>query len=117
MKYLKPYKLFESFGMGDEVMIFYKFPGTDRRELLPVKIIKKQPNSNSYLVSFNIEGNPLQNHQDIIVKGSKIIGPYQQIKEPINPDYLSQQPVPTDYNEPGNIGGGGVSNDFVLPNS
>ena len=119
MKHLKTYKIFEenAFGPGDQVLILYKVPGTDSRELIPVKIIKKENGSNSYLVSFHVENNPLKNHADMVVKGSKIIGPYSQLKEPINPDYLSQQPVGTDYNAPAHGGQGGVSNDLVLPNS
>jgi len=123
MRYLKTYKIFENeessaaLGPGEKVMILYKLPGTEQRELVPVQIVKKESGTNTYLVSFQVEGNPFYNHKDMVVKGSKIIGPYHQIQEPMSPSYLSQQPTPTDYNPPGNIGGGGVSNDVTLPNS
>jgi len=120
MKHLKTYNLFESndgFGNDDKVMILYKLPGTEERELMPVRIIKREPNSNSYLVSFNVEGNPYSNHADMVVKSSKLVGPYHQIEHPMSPSLTSSQPTPTDYNSAGNIGGGGVSNDVVLPSS
>lgn len=119
MKHLKTYRLFEnnSLDIGSLVMILFKLPGTDQRELVPVKIIKKVNGSNSYLVSFQVQDNPFPNQPDMVVKSSKIIGPYQAIKEPLSPDYISQQPVPTDYNKAGDMGGGGVTNDVVLANS
>ena len=123
MKYLKTYKLFEqnSFDIGSKVMIMFKLPGTDNRELVTVKIVKNISNSNRVLVSFQVEGNPFYNHSEIEVKTSKIIGPYHDIQEPLNPDYTNTQPVGTDYNSPGKIGSGGsfvdMSNDVVLPNS
>lgn len=120
MKYLKTYKLFEqnNFEMGDKVMIMFKLPGTDSRELVPVKIVRKINNSNTYEVSFDVEGNPFQNQKNMVVKSSKIVGPYHAIQEPLNPEYISQQPVPTDYNKADRgPGAGGISNDVVLPNS
>lgn len=119
MKHLKTYKIFEESGFSsdDKVMILYKLPGTDERQLVPVQVIKREAGSNSYLVSFNVEGNPFQNHPDMVVKSNKVIGPYHAIKEPMSSTYLSQQPVGTDYNNPGSGGQGGVSNDVVLPNS
>lgn len=120
MKHLKTFKLFEnqnSIEMGDKVLILFKVPGTDKRELVPVQIVRKINNSNSYEVTFKVENNPFQNQKNMVVKSSKIVGPYHAIREPLSPNYISQQPVPTDYNSPGNIGAGGVSNDVVLPNS
>ncbi len=121
MKHLKTYKIFEdvqtSFNNGDEVMILYKLPGTDKRELVPVKVIERKAGSNSYLVSFRIEGNPYTNHPDAVFKGTDIIGPYTSIQAPLSPSLSGSQPVPTDYNRPGSMSGGGVSNDLNLPNS
>lgn len=118
MKHLKTFEQQNAaFGPGDQVLILYKVPGSDSRELIPVKIIKKENNSNSYLVSFHVEGNPLKNHADMVIKNSKIVGPYTQTEEPLSPAYLGQQPVGTDYNAPAHGGQGGVSNDVVLPNS
>jgi|AntAceMinimDraft_18_1070375.scaffolds.fasta_scaffold543642_1 hypothetical protein len=102
---------------GDEVMILYKLPGAEERELVPVKIIKREQGSNSYSVSFAVEGNPYASHHDMSVQGSKIIGPYQAIKSPVSPSLQSNQPVPTDYNKAGDMGSGGISNDYSLPNS
>lgn len=122
MKHLKTFteKILEnkSFINGDEVMILYKIPGTEQRELVPVKIIKKIDGSNTYLVSFNIEGNPFTNQRDMIVKTNKIIGPYQSIREPSPGWAITTQPVGTDYNAADKgPSSGGVSNDYVLPNS
>lgn len=108
--------LYENYNNGDLVLILFKIEGTDKRELIPVKIIKRQ-NGNNYLVSFNVEGNPIPNHDDISIKSSKIISSYSQIKEPLNPSWTKIQPVPTDYNKAGDMGAGGVTNDYVLPNS
>lgn len=120
MKHIKTYKeqIFESaYTSDDKVMILYKVPGTDKREIVPVQIVNKLQGSDSYLVSFNIEMNPFANQLDIVVPASKIIGPYTELDEPTNPAYLSQQPVGTDYNKVGDQGGGGQSNDVSLPNS
>lgn len=142
MKHIDTYQAFlnESngyFGPGDTVLILFKIEGTDKREIvpvqikkgikknaklkgepqmIPVKIVKKERN-NSYLVSFNVENNPLPNHQDMVIDANKIIGAFQQIKAPISPALQSNQPVTTDYSKAGYIGSGGVSNDYVLPNS
>lgn len=119
MKHLKSYKIFEdnAIEIGATVMILFKLPGTDDRELVPVKIEKKENGTNSYLVSFQTENNPFPNHPNMVIKASKIIGPYTAIREPMSPALTGSQPTPTDYNKAGNMGGGGVSNDVVLPNS
>lgn len=134
MKHLINYKIFESIGSyekGDIVTILFKLPGTDHTEHLKVEIIKKIRNSNSYMVSFNVEGNNYYNYKSnkegvvipstsilgLVKKGNGSSGSQTQIQEPINPNMISQQPTPTDYNKPGNWGGGGVTNDLVLPNS
>ena len=121
MKHLQTYKerIVENnaFNNGDEVLIVYKLPGTEKSELIPVRIIEREAGSNMYLVSFVVDGNPYQNHDDMSVEFGKIMGPYEPVKEPISPTLQGSQPVPTDYSKASAISSGGQSNDYVLPNS
>ena len=122
MKHLKTYKIFESnFGPGEFGNVLYKIPGTDERLVIPIKIDSNVPNSNMvYVISLEDVGT-VPKGKKFAVKASKIMPDENKKAEnpitPLNPSYLNQQPVPTDYNKPGNLGGGGVSNDVVLPNS
>ncbi len=122
MKHLKSYKLFEasSLAPGDKGSILYKIPGTDNREVIPIEIEKKISNSNMFKVIALVDVGTVRKGQPLTVSGSKILYDKDMTNEPIapmNPNYSNNQPVPTDYNSPGNMGGGGVTNDVVLPNS
>jgi len=120
MKYLETYELFESFGNGDKGNILVKVPGTEERVVVPITVHNKVPNSNQYIVIAVEDVGTIRKGHNFSVPASKIISGGKgdgEMKVPMNPSYTNQQPVPTDYNGPGNIGGGGVSNDVVLPNS
>ena len=128
MKHLKSYKekIFESdIQKGTIGKILYKIPGTDKTEVVQVKVLGDINNSNVVdVISITDVGN--------IPKGTKIAGVtasqimYNKDKplmeeEPkgvVNPLLQGSQPTPTDYNKGGaTIGSGGVSNDVTLPNS
>jgi len=120
MKYLKTYKLFESFDNGDKGTILFKVPGTDKRVVIPIEVKNKVPNSNMYIVIAVEDVGTIRKGHDFAVSASKIISGGKgdgEMKVPQNPYYSNSQPVETDYNKAGNYGGGGVSNDVVLPNS
>lgn len=91
MKYLKPYKLFESkdYAPEDVVTIRYWLTG----DIVPVKIKKKI--NNQYLVSFNVETNPLKNAPDILIKKGEIIGDYALTNDPVS--FRNPMNVPKDF--------------------
>ena len=114
------FKLFEQLGgynNGDIVLILYKVPKTDKREIVPVKIITE--NGIHYQFSFDVQNNPFPHQRPIPFDKAMVINKTSEIESetPMNPSLNSEQPVPTDYSPAGGGGGRGVSNDFVLPNS
>jgi hypothetical protein len=105
---------------GEVVFILYKVPGTDKREVVPVKI--QNNGTNGYKFWFNVEGNPFPNQEPIEARADMIINPKDHddnnsdmINNPYRPSWTSEQPMSTDYSPAANPNQ--VTNDFVLPNS
>lgn len=110
------FKLFEQLGgfnLGDTVLIMYKVPKTDKREIVPVKIITED--GIHYQFSFNVENNPFPHQRPIPFDKNMIINKTDQIKEPYKPAWTQDQPCSTDYSPASNPNQ--ITNDFVLPNS
>lgn len=114
------FKIYEQLGgynLGDTVLILYKIPKTDKREIVPVKIITED--GIHYQFSFNVSNNPFPHQRPIPFDKSMVINKTSEIENgtPMDPHLNNEQPVPTDYSPAAKGNSGGVSNDFVLPNS
>jgi hypothetical protein len=114
------FKLFEQLGvsnLGDTVLIMYKVPKTDKREVVPVKIITED--GIHYQFSFNVANNPFPHQRPIPYDKNMVINKTDDIEHetPMNTSLNNEQPVPTDYSPAARGNAGGISNDFVLPNS
>jgi len=114
------FKLFENLGgynLGDVVLIMYKVPKTDKREIVPVKIITED--GIHYQFSFDAANNPFPHQRPIPFDKNMVINKTDTIEKeiPMNPKLNSEQPVETDYSPAATGGSGGMSNDFVLPNA
>ena len=114
------FKLFEQLGgfnLGDTVLILYKVPKTDKREMVSVKIITEDGIHHQF--SFNVQNNPFPHQRPIPFDKNMVINKTDEIENqtPMNPKLNSEQPVPTDYSPAARGNAGGVSNDFSLPNS
>ena len=112
------FKLYEQLGgfnLGDIVLILYKVPKTDKREMVPVKIITED--GIHYQFSFDVSNNPFQHQRPIPYDKNMIVDKTEDIEKGItmNPQLNNEQPVPTDYSPAASGSGGGSSNDFVLP--
>ena len=114
------FKLFEQLGgfnLGDTVLIMYKVPKTDKREIVPVKIVTQD--GIHYQFSFDVENNPFQHQRPIPFDKNMVINKTNDVEngKPMDSKLKNEQPVPTDYAPAGRGNAGGISNDFVLPNS
>jgi hypothetical protein len=110
------FKLYEQLGgynLGDVVLILYKVPKTDKREIVPVKIITED--GIHYQFSFNAQNNPFPHQRPIPFDKAMIINKSEDQKEPYSPKWIDEQPMSTDYSPASNPNQ--ISNDFVLPNS
>ncbi len=110
------FKLYEQLGgfnLGDIVLILYKVPKTDKREIVPVKIITED--GIHYQFSFNVQANPFPHQRPIPYDKSMVVNKTDDIKEPYRPSWTQEQPMSTDYSPASNPNQ--MSNDFVLPNS
>lgn len=110
------FKLFEQIGgfnLGDIVLILYKVPKTDKREMVPVKIITED--GIHYQFSFNVKNNPFPHQRPIPFDKNMIINKTDDIKEPYKPSWTQEQPMSTDYSPASNPNQ--ITNDFQLPNS
>ena len=113
------FKLYEQLGgynLGDIVLIAYKVPKTDKREIVPVKII--QEDGIHYQFSFDAQDNPFPHQRPIPYDKAMVINKKEDIEAntPRNPNLNDEQPVATDYSPAARGNAGGISNDFVLPN-
>ena len=114
------FKLYEQLGgynLGDVVLILYKVPKTDKREIVPVKIISED--GIHYQFSFNAPNNPFPHQRPIPYDKGMVINKTGEIENetPMNPHMNDEQPVATDYSPAARGNTGGISNDMVLPNS
>jgi hypothetical protein len=110
------FKLYEQLGgfnLGDIVLILYKVPKTDKREIVPVKIITED--GIHYQFSFNVQANPFPHQRPIPYDKSMVVNKTDDIKEPYKPSWTQEQPMSTDYSPAANPNQ--MTNDFVLPNS
>lgn len=110
------FKLYETLGgynLGDTVLILYKVPKTDKREIVPVKIITDD--GIHYQFTFNVSNNPFPHQRPMPFDKNMIINKTDQIKEPYKPSWTQEQPMSTDYSPAANPNQ--ITNDFVLPNS
>ena len=110
------FKLYEQLGgfnLGDIVLILYKVPKTDKREIVPVKIITED--GIHYQFSFNVQANPFPHQRPIPYDKAMVVNKTDDIKEPYKPSWTSEQPMSTDYSPASNPNQ--MTNDFVLPNS
>ena len=110
------FKLYEQLGgfnLGDIVLIMYKVPKTDKKEIVPVKIISED--GIHYQFSFNASTNPFPHQRPIPYDKSMIINKTEDQKEPYRPSWTQEQPMSTDYSPAANQNQ--ITNDFVLPNS
>lgn len=110
------FKLYEQLGgfnLGDIVLILYKVPKTDKREIVPVKIITED--GIHYQFSFNVQANPFPHQRPIPYDQSMVVNKTDDIKEPYKPSWAQEQPMSTDYSPASNPNQ--ISNDFELPNS
>ena len=110
------FKLYEQLGgfnLGDVVLILYKVPKTDKREIVPVKIITEDGIHHQF--SFNVQANPFPHQRPIPYDKAMIINKTDDIKEPYKPSWTQEQPMSTDYSPASNPNQ--MTNDFVLPNS
>lgn len=108
------FKLFEQLGgfnLGDQVLIMYKVPKTDKREVVSVKIIS----TDGIHYQFSFENSIFPHQRPIPFDKAMVINKTDTIKEPYKPSWTSTQPVETDYSPPDNPNQ--MTNDFVLPNS
>ena len=111
------FKLYEQLGgynSGDIVLIMYKVPKTNEREIVPVKIITED--GIHYQFSFDAQNNPFPHQRPIPYDKNMVINKTDamELGTPRDPHLNNEQPVPTDYSP---AASGKVSNDFVLPNS
>ena len=109
------FKLYEQLGgynLGDIVLILYKIPRTDKREIVPVKIITED--GIHYQFSFNVQNNPFPHQRPIPYDKNMVINKTEDIKEPLKPSWTQEQPMSTDYSPAANPNQ--ITNDFVLPN-
>lgn len=112
------FKLYEQLGgynLGDVVLILYKVPKTDKREIVPVKIISED--GIHYQFSFSAPNNPFPHQRPMPFDKAMVINKTEDIKEPYKPSWTQEQPVGTDYSPAARGNTGGISNDMVLPNS
>jgi len=110
------FKLYEQLGgfnLGDIVLILYKVPKTDKREIVPVKIITED--GIHYQFSFNVQANPFPHQRPIPYDKAMVVNKTDDIKEPYKPSWTQEQPMSTDYSPASNPNQ--MTNDFVLPNS
>lgn len=110
------FKLYEQLGgynLGDVVLILYKVPKTDKREIVPVKIITED--GIHYQFAFNVKENPFPHQRPIPFDKNMIINKTDDMKEPYKPSWQSEQPMSTDYSPASNPNQ--ITNDFSLPNS
>ena len=113
---IQNFRLFEQLGgynLGDIVLILYKVPKTDKREIVPVKIITED--GIHYQFSFNVQNNPFPHQRPIPYDKAMVINKTEDIKAPYSPSWVGEQPMSTDYSPASNPNQ--VTNDFVLPNS
>lgn len=113
----KLYEALSGYNLGDTVLIMYKVPRTDKREIVPVKIITED--GIHYQFSFNVSNNPFQHQRPIPFDRNMVINKTGEIENetPMNPRLNNEQPVQTDYAPAARGNAGGVTNDLVLPNS
>ena len=111
----KIYEQLGSYNLGDIVLILYKVPKTDKREIVPVKIVTYD--GIHYQFSFDVSNNPFPHQRPIPYNKHMIINKTSDIVEPLKPSYTQEQPVETDYAPAARGNSGGITNDFVLPNS
>lgn len=109
----KIYEQLGGFNLGDIVLILYKVPKTDKREIVPVKIITED--GIHYQFSFDVANNPFQHQRPIPYDKNMIINKTDDLKEPYKPSWTQEQPAETDYAPAARGNAGGISNDFVLP--
>jgi hypothetical protein len=112
------FKLYEQLGgynLGDIVLILYQVPKTNKKEMVPVKIITED--GIHYQFSFDCENNPFQHQRPIPYDKTMVINKTEDQKEPYKPSWTQEQPVGTDYSPAARGNAGGITNDFVLPNS
>lgn len=110
------FKLYEQLGgfnLGDIVLILYKVPKTDKREIVPVKIITED--GIHYQFSFNVQANPFPHQRPIPYDKAMVVNKTDDIKEPYSPKWTNEQPMSTDYSPAANPNQ--MTNDFSLPNS
>lgn len=110
------FKLYEQLGgfnLGDTVLIMYKVPSTEKREIVPVKIITDD--GIHYKFSFNVSNNPFIHQRPIPFDKNMIVNKTDDIKEPYKPSWTNEQPMSTDYSPAANPNQ--ITNDFVLPTS
>jgi hypothetical protein len=113
------FKLFEQLGgfnLGDNVLIMYKVPKTDKREIVPVKIVTED--GIHYQFSFDVQNNPFPHQRPIPFDKNMVINKTADIenKTPMNPKLNNEQPVETDYSPASNPNSAPV-NAMVLPNA
>lgn len=114
------FKLYEQLGgynLGDTVLILYKIPKTDKREIVPVKIITD--NGIHYQFSFDVPNNPFRLQRPIPYDKNMVINKTGELdnEKPMDPSLNNEQPVATDYSPAARGNAGGITNDFSLPNS
>lgn len=114
------FKIYEQLGgynLGDTVLIMYKVPKTDKREIVPVNIITED--GIHYQFSFNASTNPFSHQRPIPFDKNMIVNKTGEIENetPMNPKLNSEQPVPTDYSPAARGNAGGIDNSMVSPNS
>jgi len=112
------FKLYEQLGgfnLGDIVFILYKVPKTDKREMVPVKIVTEDGIHHQF--SFDVSNNPFQHQRPIPYDKSMIVDKTEDIEKgiPKDPNLNNEQPVPTDYSPAARGNAGGITNDFSLP--
>lgn len=111
------FKLFEQLGgfnLGDNVLIMYKVPKTDKREIVPVKIVTED--GIHYQFSFDVQNNPFPHQRPIPFDKNMVINKTADLKEPYKPSWTQEQPVETDYSPASNPNAAPV-NAMVLPNA
>ena len=109
----KVYEQSGGFDLGDTVLIMYKVPKTDKREVVPVKIVTEDGIHRQF--SFDVANNPFPHQRPIPFDNNMVINKTDSIKEPYKPAWTSEQPCSTDYSPAANPNQ--ITNDFVLPNS
>lgn len=108
----KLYEQLNGYNLDDIVLILYKIPRTDKREIVPVKIITED--GIHYQFSFNVQNNPFPHQRPIPYDKNMVINKTEDIKEPLKPSWTQEQPMSTDYSPAANPNQ--ITNDFVLPN-